>query len=313
MKFRHILFLVFAILLSACKVQYSIANESVASVLDFGADPTGKKDASNAFQKAINSNVSRVMVPKGRYLINQTVEISSYLFLEAGVHIIRTEQEVRGPIFWLNKSKAVLEGAHRGVIIESYKTSSEGLIKIGHGSDTKNKGNILYCSLKNLTLKGNGEDQSKGVLLYNSQEKGDPNTASYFHNIQNLIIEYVGTGIHLLRMSNANSINQIYFNRVGRGKQSEAVLIEGAMENRIHDCFHHFSPNAVTIRMLSYDNLYPMYNYIYGVVAEQGGEEAVCLDVESGLHNIIEVNCNAVKGNKIFKEFYNQKNSLIAK
>ena len=299
---------------SACKTaEQNFSHKSGISVLDYGADPTGKIDASLAFQKAIDSKASKTVVPSGTYLINNTVEVKGYLFLEAGVHILRTQSNSDGPVFWLSTSKASITGEHKGVLIESRTSCPKGIIRIGHGDSSKQDGNILYCSVENVTIKGNGDDVSKGIYLINNQDKGDPSLASYFHNIRNLIIEYVHIGIHLHKMSNANSVSQIYFNRVGDDIEGTAILIEGAMENRIYDCFHHFSPNSVTIRMDRYDNLYPMYNYIYGVVAEQGGDQAVCVDIKSGLHNIVEVNCNAVKGNRVFKEFYERKNSLKRK
>ena len=283
------------------------------TVLDFGADPTGHTDASQAFQKAINSNADKVVVPAGKYRIDHQVEVKGFLFLESGVHIFRGKKSSHDPLFWLSHSKAVLKGEHKGVLIESASDSPDGIIKIGHHTNAKSPDNILFCEVKNLNIKGNNAAVSKGVQLQNNQEKGDPSMASYFHNLNNLLIEHVGIGIHLFKMSNANSISQIYFNRVGRGSDGIAILIEGAMENRIYDCFHHFSPDAVTLRMQSHDNLYPMYNYIYGIVAEQGGADAVCLDVKEGLQNILEINCNTAKGHKIFKDFYKQKNSLNQK
>ncbi|NNE27841.1 MAG: hypothetical protein HKN09_13425 [Saprospiraceae bacterium] len=315
MKYNTIFFFIGITLLHlACKAPKQLETKSeIVSVLDYGADPSGKLDASLAFQNAINSNAPKVVVPAGRYRIDKTVEVKSFLFLEAGVHIYQGESAKEGPIFWLNKSNAILAGEHKGVVVESRKSSPFGIIRIGHGQSNSKGGNILYCTVKNLTLKGNKGEGSIGIKLNNNQKKGNPSMASYFHNIQNLIIEYVDVGIHLLRMSNANSISQIYFNRVGDSIHDAAIFIEGAMENRIYDCFHHLSPNAATIRMKNYGDLSPVYNYIYGIVSEQGGDQALCLDFYNGKHNIIEINCNTLKGSRLRENFEGQKNALKRK
>lgn len=114
-------------------------------------------------------------------------------------------------------------------------------------------------------------------------------------------------------MSNANSISKIIFNRVGSQPEHQAILMEGAMENRIYDCFHHKSINSTTVRLKNYGNIVPMFNSVFGVVAEQGGQEARCLDAITGMHNVLEINCNTLKGQKVHKDFRKQKNVILEK
>lgn len=289
------------------------------SVVLFGADATGKRDASNAFKDALSSPFRMITVPIGIYLIDETIELEKHLKLEAGAKIIRTKKGSNGPIFWLSKSYAILEGESKQVEIASEKPLEEGIIKIGHDNSKVNNKNILYAQVKNLTITGPRENtnrKSVGILLFNAQNKGDGMTTSYFHSLENLIVQYTDIGIHMVGMSNANSISKVIFNRVGNNNNEAAILISGAMENRIYDIFHHYSKNATTIIMESYidangEYIVPVYNYIFGVIAEQGGEDAICADVRSGQYNQIGVLCNTDKGNNYFKGFESNKNKIL--
>ncbi len=305
----------FFVLLFACKSNEIITISSGENVLDFGADRYGKKDATLAFQNAIDEAKTKVFVPDGKYRIDNAVFVNKNLFLDSGVEIVKPIMaDNTDPVFWLNQSYSTIKGDNKKVKIRSEKASPQGLIRIGHLSpDSRNK-NILYCDIRNLTLEGSsvGRD-NKAIVLFNAQEQGDPSMASYFHSINNLIVQFFNTGIHLQGMSNANSISGIIFNRVGSSPGDEAILIEGAMENRIYDIFHHLSPNAVSIRLIKNGKIAPVFNYIFGMVSERGGDNALCADIQAGKHNIIEINCNTLKGFKLCENFEKNKNVILKK
>ena len=311
-RYSFLLFITLSFLFS-CKVNENVPN-SFISVIDFGADPSGKNDSSVAFQKALDYTSQKVIVPPGSYLISNTIEINKkHLFLEAGAQIF-TLQSIKTPVFWLNGYHSILEGENKSVRIKSNSTASSSIIRIGHRDKNDSKRNILYCEIKNLTIEGSGRDNRQTAIhFYNSQDHGDKMTTSYFHNLHNLNIQHVNTGIHLEKWSNANSISNIIFDRVGAENSGCAVWIDGAMENRIYDFFHHHSENALSFRLTENDGRAPIYNFIQTGICEQGGRNARCIEMESGAHNIIDLNCNVLRGNLLPDDFERKKNVILKK
>ena len=175
--------------------------------------------------------------------------------IEAGTSIIRSKKYSNDtkPLFWLNTNYATLIGEDKSVKIVSENESPSGVIKIGHENVRDIKTNINFCEVRNLLIKGSGKERLKnntGILIFNSQGNGSVKS-SYFHTLRNLIIQQFNTGIHLKGLANANSISGILFNRVGKSNNDFAIIIDGAMENRIYDVFHHHSKNANTILTFS--------------------------------------------------------------
>ena len=313
---RQLNIFIFAVLFISCRTTSSSPGAITNSVIHYGADPSGQSDSSTAFINALKSQSSKIIVPKGTYIISQTIEIKKHLYLETGVQIIRRKtSNNNGPIFYLNNNYAFVEGASKSVLIKSEKESPEGIIKIGHFNDQIKGSNILYCTVQNLTIKGvqNEEGNSVGVLLFNAQIAGDKFTTSYFHTIRDLVIQNFNTGINLKGHSNANSISNVLFFNVGKGPDDEAILFQGALENRVYDFFHHFSPDAVTVRMVDYKNITPMFNYIFGGISEQGGKKALCADIQSGKFNVIDINCNVYRGSKTHSDFKKDKNVILTR
>ncbi len=292
-------------------------NSDSSSILNFGADPTGNKDNTAIFQKAFNSK-RKVFIPTGTYRLDGMVEVKASVHIEAGTSIIRKKNTSNKttPMFWLNKSYATIIGEDKSVKIMTENTSPNGVIKIGHKDASVNKQNINFCELRNLFIRGSGRENLKGntgVLLYNSQGNGS-GKASYFHTLNNIIVQQANTGIHLKGLSNANSISNILFNRVGKSNSDYALIIEGAMENRIYDVFHHSSKNANTI--LIKDHIHgvskqvstPVFNDIFGVISEPGGAKSRCLVTKSGKFNKVRIGCNCKAGFKLHADFYKQRN-----
>jgi len=294
-------------------------NPDTSSVLYYGADSSGKIDASLAFRKALDSPNDMIVVPKGIYIINETIELKKHLRLMPGVLIKKTKIGNDGPIFWLSKSYSKLEGLNKKVEIKSEKNVPKGIIKIGHRNENVKKKNILFVEVTNLKLTGPGRSETEkniGLYLFNAQAKHDGATTSYFHSISNLIIQHVDCGIMLEGMANANSINNIILNRVGQGPQDAAIHLKGSMENRIYDIFHHFSKGATTLLLENHFDqnkvrIRSSYNYIAQIVSEQGGDNAKCADIRSGYSNNIGILCNTNGGNVRYKNFEKDKNRML--
>lgn len=313
---RYSLFFVFFLtLLFSCRVVQP-SEQRVVTVVEFGADPTGRKDSSQAFKKALELSAHKVVVPAGIYLLKHTVEINrKHLFLEAGVSIKNSKEgDNNSPLFWLKGIHTILEGENKSVRIKSHSKGKSSIIRIGHKDNEEINRNHLYCEVKNLTVEGSGRNnKGTGIHFFNSQETGDKMTTSYFHTLFNLNIENLNTGIHLEKFSNANSISNIIFNRVGAEESGCAVWIDGAMENRIYDFFHHHSEDALSFRVTRNEDKNPSYNIIQAGICEQGGKAARCLEMKSGAHNIIEINCNVLKGNILPDDFKAKKNIILKK
>ncbi|NNE16697.1 MAG: hypothetical protein HKN51_17065 [Saprospiraceae bacterium] len=304
----------------SCHQNYYVAeNENTNNVLFYGADPSGKTDSSKAFQKALTEKHIVTRVPKGVYRLDKKLTVNKNLFLEAGVKLIRVKESNNNqPMIWLSKSYSTIEGENKRVLIESEIPLKEGIIKIGHENKSITNQNILYSVVKNLTIKGCGQtvEPSVGIFLYSAQNKGDSSTASFFHTVRDLVIEHINCAVYLKGFNNANSISNIILNRVGDEYRDAAIYLEGSMENRIYDIFHHYSRNATTLRLDNYVDgngkvIAPSHNYIFGIVAEQGGDNAICTDIKAGRNNVIGVRCNTKLGNKTYDSFIKNKNKLI--
>lgn len=316
---RNFIYLFVIILFLSCaKNQTNGVIANTATVLYYGADSSGNKDSSVAFRKALLSNHAMLVVPKGKYIINETIELKKHLRLMPGVVIKKTKQGNDGPIFWLSKSFAKLEGLNRKTEIKSEKNVPNGIIRIGHESSKVKGENILFAEVENLRIIGPGYSKSTkniGIHLFSAQSRDDQSTTSYFHTIDNVILQNLDSGIFLEGMTNANSISNIILNRVGFGTADVAIYLKGAMENRISDVFHHYSQNSTTILLdnfidMNNDTIVPSYNYLSQIISEQGGEKALCINVRSGFSNSIGVLCNTEGGNVMFKDFDRFKNIM---
>jgi|GEM_PF-4492453 len=318
---EHIFFLFIVVFFASCAMNNKLKTieEDTSSVVYYGADNSGKEDASEAFRNALSSRHIMITVPRGRYIINETIELKKHLRLMPGVVITKTKQGNDGPVFWLSKSYSKLEGLNKRVEIKSERSVPNGILKIGHKDKRVVGKNILYAEVSNLTITGPGTSETStniGFHLFNAQAKGDASTTSFFHTIYNVVIQHLDCGILLEGMANANSINNVILNRIGNGTNDTAIQLKGAMENRIFDVFHHYSKNATTLLLENYKDqngavIKPCYNYVTQVVSEQGGEYAKCADIRSGYSNSIGVLCNAKGGNVTYDKFEKDKNVML--
>lgn len=91
------------------KVSNSMSSSAPASVLDYGADPSGVEDSSSAIQLALDSGAAEVYFPVGTYKINTTLTLPSSvrLFGKATIQSSITDNnmlDVNG------KSNVVIDG-----------------------------------------------------------------------------------------------------------------------------------------------------------------------------------------------------------
>lgn len=106
-----------------------------ASVADYGADPTDRKDDTDAFEKAIAKNIA-VYVPAGVYYISRPLAFNNQNLFgdgEAATHIVGTVSDKNAPIIYVGGSSTV------SMLSFSYDT---GLVS---GKEAKNERVAISC------------------------------------------------------------------------------------------------------------------------------------------------------------------------
>ena len=162
---------------------------ALANVLDYGADPTGTTDSSNAIQTAINTGNS-VYLPPGIYSVATTLR-----FQQIG---------------------QIIQGAGRGYATETAITvikwtgSSGGKIISNRASSTGNE--IGDCQLNNLTLEGNSLAGIGWEVYDNSHTTGGGNWRNCAYNItiQN-VTQGSGIGVELGHSNSAPNFANDFF------------------------------------------------------------------------------------------------------
>lgn len=116
---------------------------SVASVIDFGADPTGSTDSTSAIQAAIDSfgsGLGTVSFPKGTYLVTSTLTIDK------------------------DRMNLVGEGPYISMI-RFNPTADDICVFIGKGGEgTTDAGIIVQCSVRGLTFMSTDTTNKKTAL-----------------------------------------------------------------------------------------------------------------------------------------------------
>lgn len=175
--------------MSLTKASYSMITGALANVLDYGADPTGTTDSSNAIQTAINTGNS-VYLPPGIYSVATTLR-----FQQIG---------------------QIIQGAGRGYATETAITvikwtgSSGGKIISNRASSTGNE--IGDCQLNNLTLEGNSLAGIGWEVYDNSHTTGGGNWRNCAYNItiQN-VTQGSGIGVELGHSNSAPNFANDFF------------------------------------------------------------------------------------------------------
>lgn len=161
---------------SATEENEFFEENSIVSVLDYGADSSGDKNSTTAFQQAIDSTGSSggiVFIPKGTYVIEQ-IQLPSYI---------------------------KLVGSGKGTVLRMVNNNDKPLIVL--------KSSVSQMvQLKDFVIDGNRENQTsphtKGIELINTFDPSKMKEASLYdehdarHYIENIYIkETKGDGIYL--------------------------------------------------------------------------------------------------------------------
>lgn len=295
----------------------------VVSVLDFGADPSGVLDSAAAIQSALTA-ASHVTVPPGTYRCDSMIELNAnkVLQLMGGATLKRMSANSASddPVIWMKGSNASLFGAGQSnSFIVSENRAPKGVVRLGHKDMTESHGNVLYCTLKDLTISG---------AIYYGQTTGSPDVAlnmvnpqfnglaSYFHNITGLKVQAANYGIWMQGWANGNTISHIQGYVIGNTSMVASlgdafIYIDGALDNAISDCFFHFSPDTTGLKVTLNNNTgnggiihTPYANSCKGLVFEQGGANAFGCKISSGSGSYYEVKDNCPAGNQVFATFF---------
>jgi len=148
--------------MSLTKASYSMITGAVVNALDFGADPTGVADSTNAIQNAINSLATSggvVRLPVGTYAVTSPIQMSS------GVSLIG-------------------DGYFGGSSATAQKEGTTTIIATHTGNAILNLKGCVSCTISDLSLDTSTSTYPKtGMLL------GRTSTASAgYHNISRVSV-----------------------------------------------------------------------------------------------------------------------------
>lgn len=110
-----------------------------SNVVDFGADSTGTKDSSAAFQSALNQNTPGIYIPYGTYLVHNVKIPSNKHVIGYGSKLVAKE----GDSIFINAADGVTGGynANSNITISGIDFSAPGLqctlIGLGHASNCR--------------------------------------------------------------------------------------------------------------------------------------------------------------------------------
>lgn len=260
-----------------------------------------------ALQTAINEN-NKVVITENINIYGM-VTLGDSKVIELGACSVSKPSAATDntPIFWLKGSNNAIRGQGQSVsVISSNIHSPEGVVRIGHSTDTLADLNCVYNQISDLHISGGGNDgMSVALMMRNAETDG---RASYFHTINNLRISNAHMGICIKGYSNANLISNIQLYKTGGDQEGGGICFLGIdskvpMENSIHAVFHHKSSNANTLLI----DCNTFYNKMTNILSEQGGTEARCIYItENGADchgNTFVVTANVTKGNNLPSDF----------
>ncbi len=304
------------------KATYSMVEGAPANVLDFGAVADGSADCSAAFAAALAAS-DHVVVPEGSFRCDTMVEITTgkAVQLLSGAEVFRPAAAVSvDPVFWLKNDKAALYGAGQtNSVVRTEKRSANGVVLVGHFSMTASHANVLYCSVRDLEIRGSttygqiAGDPDVCLLLQNPQIGG---FASYFHDIRVLLLSSANYGLWLRGWANANTVSHIQGYLLGNttlGTDKNAfIFCQGALDNAFSDVFFHFSPDSIGLLVDEVDNtgngspqiFTPYANSFKGMVFEQNGSNAVGLKALAGTGSFYETRSNCNQGDVTYAGFF---------
>lgn len=304
------------------KATYSMIEGAPANILDYGAASDTTVDCSAAFTAALAA-ADHVVVPSGSYRCDTMIELEEgkTVQLLSGADVYRPSSAVStDPVFWLKGSKASLFGAGQASsLVRTENAADNGVVLVGHFSMTESHANVLYCSVRDLEIRGStAYGQTTGnpdvsLLLQNPQIDG---LASYFHDMRGLLLSAANYGLWLRGWANANTASHIQGYQLGNttlGTNKNAfIYCEGGLDNAFSDMFFHFSPDSIGLLVDELDNtgngspsvFTPYANSFKGLVFEQGGSNAYGLKALAGTGCFYETRSNCNLGDGTYTGFF---------
>lgn len=199
------------------------------NVIEFGADPSGKKDSTKSIQKAINSiekSGGVVFIPKGEYLITQ-IQLPSYVKLEGAGNnsVLRMKDNNNKPLIVL-KSKMSQMVHLKNFMIDGNKKNQTSPNARGIEFINTFDGNIMITASKlsdqdarhkienvivfetkgdGLYIEGRGESKIENLQVFSSDSVGLFSNAhdNFFSNssignsgLEGILIGYSSTNSH---------------------------------------------------------------------------------------------------------------------
>lgn len=203
--------------MSLTKVTNSMMNSAPASVLDYGADPTGGTDSSTAIQAAINAN-NHVHIPAGTYRCDNSILIESsyanrkYVTMTASTKLNRLSaySSAQGPVIELLGNYGHFDGGMGEIM--SQNDSPRGVVVLGQrDTNLLSTGNGLFWSFANCDVRCKEyvsapvEAATIGVYIPSAQPFKGSNYANYFGTVSNVRVYGASISYWLTDMVNAHT------------------------------------------------------------------------------------------------------------
>lgn len=256
-----------------------------ASVVDYGADPTGASDSTSAFAAALAAHPN-VFVPAGRYRINGTVTVPngctlfgatstgdyypSYPYTD-GTLLFKDATSSNGPILRLSECSSI-----RYMQLDHQKINggTDGIIAL-HPTLT-----TVYAVIQSIFIMGHRTTDTTGsTTCYGIKFDGSTTTArvQFFNRVMGAHITNCDVGVFLGGLANAN----VFTNIVSR----ECHVHYELKGNSSHDCLENafsgmgcftivpMSPTAICFKLTQYakHNSFTGYSTeAYGVEFSEG-------------------------------------------
>lgn len=205
--------------MSLTKASFSMITGAPANVLDYGADPTGTTDSTNAIQSAINAN-NVVYIPAGEYRCDSPIVIESsyanrkFMTMTAATKLRRISafSAQQGPVIELIGNYGHFDGGFGE--IESENDSPRGVVVLGQrDTNTLSTGNGLFWSFSNCDVRCKDYQagptptagQTIGVYIPSAAPYKGANYANYFGTVTNVRVFRASTSYWLTDQVNAHT------------------------------------------------------------------------------------------------------------
>lgn len=280
-------------------------------------------DATAIVQNAL-TQVKHLRLSRGTLRVDGMIELNADKTLEmmGGTTLRRVAglSASTDPVVWIKGSNASFFGAGYGSsIVTSGNRCPKGVVRLGHKDNTESHANVLYCRLSGMAISGatpyGKTTGNPDVALYmpNPQFGG---LVSYFHTVDQLLLQDVNIGMHLHGWANGNMFGKLHGYRVGNTTlgvdKNVFIWNNGALDNGLSDAFFHFSPDSIGMLVDTFDNTgvsggsihQSQANSYKGMVFEQGGAAAVGLKSVACSGSYFESRSNVAGGDVLSPDFY---------